>query len=144
MKSFVVDTSVVVKWVFPEKVKEDHLPQALQLLGAIKQNAIKVYQPVHWLVETVSVIVRLQPRIAVETMELFAAMGFPVVDGPEVYSIACELAESFDHHLFDTLYHAVALFRGNTQLVTADEKYYRKAFKQGAIVRLADFSIFDA
>lgn len=33
MKNFVVDTSVIIKWVFPDKAKEDHLPQTLHLLG---------------------------------------------------------------------------------------------------------------
>jgi hypothetical protein len=30
-----------------------------------------------------------------------------------------------DHHLFDTLYHAVALEHGDAVLVTADDRYRR-------------------
>ena len=143
MKSFTVDTSVVIKWIFPERINEDHLPQALSLLKVIKQGGVKVAQPPHWLAEASAVIVRLQPKIAEEAVNLLSAMEFPVIDVLEVYQIACRLAERLDHHLFDTLYHAVALYTGNSQFITADEKYYKKAFKQGAILRLVDFSIFD-
>jgi hypothetical protein len=42
------------------------------------------------------------------------------------------------HHLFDTLYHAVALEEQAT-LVTADEVYFGKAKDLGAIQLLGDF-----
>lgn len=143
MKSFVVDASVIIKWIFPEKANEEHLPQALNLLKAIKQNAAKIIQPPHWLAEAAAVIVRLQPKIAEEAINLLNALEFPIIETLEVYQTACRLSTRLDHHLFDTLYHATALCRTNTTLITADEQYYRKAHHQGAIVRLADFSIFD-
>jgi len=40
MKSMVIDTSVVVKWIFPQQVREDHIPQALSLLRDIKRGSI--------------------------------------------------------------------------------------------------------
>lgn len=140
MKSFVIDASVVVKWVFPERVEEDHLPQALNLLGLIQQGAVKILQPPHWLAEASAVIVRLQPKIAQQAVNLLSMMQFPVVDTPEIYHIACGLSEKFKHHIFDTLYHAVAIYNGNTQFITADDKYYQKTNKQGSILRLADFT----
>lgn len=143
MKSFVVDASVTIKWIFPGRAGEDYLPQAINLLRAIKQGAIKILQPLHWLIETTAVVVRLQPKIAIETVNLMHAMEFPIVDTPEITCLASELSERYNHHLFDTLYHAVALYSGNTQLITADEQYYKKAFKEGSIIRLADFSIFN-
>jgi len=143
MRVYTIDSSVIIKWIFPEKTEENHVPQALLLLRAIKQNTIKVLQPTHWLAETIAVIVRLQPEIAGESIDLLSAMEFPVINIPEVYQLACQLSERYEHHLFDTLYHAVALYSGNAQFVTADEKYYRKTYKQGAIVRLDEFSSFD-
>jgi hypothetical protein len=44
-----------------------------------------------------------------------------------------------NHHLFDTLYHAVGLQAPNATLITADERYYRKAEPLGHIVLLEDF-----
>ncbi len=143
MRCFVIDASVIIKWIFPEKTEEEHLPQAISLLQIIKQNKVKVLQPPHWLAEVAAVIVRLQPKIAGETIELLNMMEFPVINEPKIYQIACQLSERFKHHLFDTLYHAVAIFSDNTQFITADNQYYQKAAAQGAILRLADFSIFE-
>lgn len=142
MKFFTVDASVIIKWIFPE-AREDHLPQALSLLKGIKIGEINVLQPPHWLAEVVAVIARLQPKIVEESISLLNAMEFQVIDAPEIYHIACQLSEKFNHHLFDTLYHAVAIYNGNAKFITADDQYYKKTFKKGNIVRLADFSIFD-
>lgn len=141
MMSFVIDASVIVKWIFPERAEEEHLPQALQLLYAIRQGAIKVLQPPHWLAETAAVIVRLRPKIANNAIELLDAMDFPIFNDSDMYRVACRLSERYSHHLFDTLYHAVALESGHAQFVTADKNYYQKAAKQGAIIYLGDFSM---
>ncbi len=143
MKSFVIDASVIIKWVFPDRAEEDHTSQAINLLRTIKQGTVKVLQPPHWLAEVAAVIVRLQPKIANETIDLLNMMEFPVINVPEIYQIACQLSEHFKHHLFDTLYHAVAIYNGNTQFITADDQYYRKTVKKGSILHLGDFSIFD-
>lgn len=138
MKSVVIDANVIVKWIFPERTDEDHQSHAIYLLHAIKQGHIKVVQPPHWLAEVTAVVVRLQPSIAHEAVDLLCALEFPVLKEPEIYQLACKLSEQFNHHLFDTLYHATALHRGFT-FVTADDKYYRKASKIGGILRLADY-----
>jgi hypothetical protein len=44
-----------------------------------------------------------------------------------------------NHHLFDTLYHAVALEHEDALLVTADDRYYRKAEHYGTIAVLRDW-----
>lgn len=143
MRTVVVDASVIIKWIFPEKKEEEHLPQALHLLHAIRQAKVKVLQPAHWLAECIAVIVRLKPQIANEVIDLLDAMNFSTLDTPEVYRLASQLAEQYRHHLFDTLYHAVALENGyGTQFITADKLYYKKSSKKGSIIYLGDFSIF--
>ena len=57
---------------------------------------------------------------------------------PETYATALDLAVRHRHHLFDTLYHAVALHTPGAVLVTADERYYNKARLEGQIALLAD------
>jgi len=52
---------------------------------------------------------------------------------------ACHLAIETQQHLFDTLYHAVALESTDTVLVTADETYRKKAQNMGHIQALSDF-----
>ena len=44
------------------------------------------------------------------------------------------------HHLFDTLYHAVAMQNPDATLVTADRRYYDKARSEGQIIMLADWN----
>lgn len=63
------------------------------------------------------------------------------MDTPEIYATACDLSRTLNHHLFDTLYQAVALHLDDAVLVTADERYYQKARDRGKISLLADFDI---
>ena len=58
-----------------------------------------------------------------------------------VYETAMALADRHKRHLFDTLYHALALATPGAQFVTADEAYWRKARAERAIVRLTDFAV---
>ena len=64
-------------------------------------------------------------------------MELRVRNDGEVYRTACRLAHELQHHLFDTLYHAVALETEAAVLVTADSRYWRKARRFGAIEPLA-------
>lgn len=84
---------------------------------------------------------RLDPQGAVEAVGLLVALEFPAAGGLDLYRRACHLAVTLDQHLFDTLYHAVALTQPETLLVTADERYYRKGVNLGGIVRLKDFQL---
>jgi len=52
-----------------------------------------------------------------------------------------DLAIHCRHHLFDTLYHAVALNTAGATLVTADRRYYEKASGFGRMTLLADFKL---
>lgn len=67
-------------------------------------------------------------------------LEFTIQNNPETYQLASELAIKLNHHLFDTLYHAVALKQGVT-LVTADKKYYQKAKDFGNIALLSDYQV---
>ena len=67
-------------------------------------------------------------------------MNLRVEASPEIYLIACDLARALNHHVLDTLYHAVALTLSDTVLVTADARYERNARRRGAIVLLRDLS----
>ena len=141
MTTLVLDASVVVKWIFADHPQELHVPQALRILQQIKNAHVTVVQPPHWLAEVVAVMARLDPGIAREVESLLYAMEVPVADDEEVYRWACDLAIKLRQHVFDTLYHAVALTTSGALLVTADEQYFRKASHLGQIVRLIDFRL---
>ncbi len=139
MSLTVVDASVAVKWIFPDAPGEDEGEQALALLDEIRDRRLDVLQPPHWLAEVSAVVTRLSPAVAEETISFLIAMELSVADTPEVYLRASELAAALNHHLFDTLYHAVALCTPDTTLLTADMSYYRKAKDLGSIAKLSDF-----
>lgn len=134
----VVDASVVVKWALRDPVAEPDTDRALALLQEIRAGRVEPVQPLHWLVETIAVVSRLRPKLAPQALSLLEVMELPVLDRPEVYRTAVDLAIRLDHHLFDTLYHAVAL-ESEALLVTADKNYFRKVRGEGTVRRLADW-----
>ena len=141
MTTVVLDASVIVKWIFADCAEEPYSLQALQILQFIKESRLSVVQPPHWLAEVAAVTVRLESQRARQAVSLLHALEFPVSVGVEIYQKACELSASLNQHMFDTLYHAVALSKPGAVLVTADEQYYRKAYKAGRIVRLREYSL---
>ncbi|MDP9132784.1 MAG: type II toxin-antitoxin system VapC family toxin [Nitrospirota bacterium] len=141
MTRLVIDASVVVKWLLPQREDEADVEQALKLLAGVRTGHVRVHQPVHWLAETAAVLVRLSPATAAADVADLYAMNLPVESGPEIYFVACELARALNHHVFDTLYHAVALTLPDTMLVTADARYERTTRRRGAIVLLREVAL---
>lgn len=133
----VVDASVVIKWLLPQRDETDGR-LAVQLWNRVGAGHLQLVQPPHWLAEVAAVVARLSPATAADDIRDLHALEIAVSHSLQVYDTACELAISLNHHLFDTLYHAVALELG-ARLVTADERYYTKAEERGCIVRLAEF-----
>ncbi|CUS32372.1 type II toxin-antitoxin system VapC family toxin [Candidatus Nitrospira nitrificans] len=141
MTRFVLDASVVVKWLVPDRPEESDAFHALQILHLIKSSRLPVIQPPHWLAEVAAVIARLEPKRARTAVSLLFTLEFPISSGMDLYLKACDLSDSLKQHLFDTLYHAVALTEPDTILITADDRYYRKAASAGHIVRLKNFTL---
>jgi predicted nucleic acid-binding protein len=136
----VIDASVIVKWIFPSPEEEPDASRALELLAALGEGAITAIEPPHWLAEVSAVVSRRSPARATEVIRLLYSMGLSVVDDLEIYERAARLASETRQHVFDTLYHAVALTRPDASLVTADEHYYRAAKRAGRLIRLADLA----
>lgn len=141
MMTVVLDASVIIKWVFADRAEESHSFHALQILQLITEARLAVVQPPHWLSEVAAVIARLDPGRARRAVSLLYALEFPVIADVEIYQKACDLSSSLTQHVFDTLYHAVALHESEATLITADERYYRRAHRLGRIVRLQDFTL---
>ena len=131
----VVDASVVVKWFLPDASREPDADRAAALLRAIGEGRVDLLQPSHWLAEVAAVIARLRPKIAAEAIDLLDSMELATAADAELYKRASRLAQELDQHLFDTLYHALAL-ENDALLVTSDDRYLRKAGRLGNIVAL--------
>jgi len=130
----VLDASVVLKWLFNDPGSEPLTREATELVE-IAIDRHQVLQPVHWLAEVAAVLARKTPETAQQSIELLDALGWKTVNTLDVMSRACRLSIELDHHLFDTLYHALALDRG-ALLVTGDQRYLTKAQSIGQVCAL--------
>lgn len=132
----VLDASVVLKWLLEDPAREPDTDKASAIIESVVRGRLEILQPVHWLAEVAAVAARLTPQTAVADVEMLTALQFPTTDDPNVMRRATSLAIETGHHLFDTLYHAVALEHENTLLVTADERYYLRGERYGTIAAL--------
>ncbi len=136
----VIDASVAIKWFLSFKPDEDHADLALNLLAQIAQGDLKLVQPPHFIAEVAAVLARLKPDEAQDDLLDLLNIAQRILDTPEIHATALELAIRHQHHLFDTLYHAVALHTPGATLITADRRYYDKAKAEGRIVLLAEWA----
>lgn len=135
----VIDASVIIKWFVNNPLIEENTEQALEILQLIKVGRISVVQPIHWKIEVIAVLCRLHSQTINEYIALLDILQFDVKDNSMVNQQAAKLAEQHQHHLFDTLYHAVAI-EESVMLVTADKKYFNKVSdKQDSIVLLSQW-----
>lgn len=141
MIRYVIDASVAIKWLVPENPEEQDVPQALALLDALKNSDIIFYQPAHWEAEVAGVLSRISRATAVKKIVALRSLTFNRVNDTTVYATACDLAIHLNHHLFDTLYHAVALHTPEATLITADQRYFNKAQSIGQMVQLRDLNL---
>ncbi len=139
----VVDASVAVKWFVDADwaLREDHVEPALMLLRAFAEGDVDLLQPPHFLAEVAAVLARLKPqgvrRDLADLLDLDIAWSEPA----RALDTAVDLAMRLDQHLFDTLYHALALDTPGAVLVTADRRYFEKARRFGRISWLPDFDV---
>ena len=139
MNLYVIDASVAVKWFIADATVETDVDRALQLLASAQRDEARFLQPPHWVSEVTAVLVRLAPKTVRSSVEALMALAFvKTANDVDHYQRAISLALKLDHHLFDTLYHAVALEEKAT-LITADRKYYDKAKRLGSVLMLEEF-----
>ncbi|GJL60871.1 MAG: hypothetical protein NPIRA03_37280 [Nitrospirales bacterium] len=79
-------------------------------------------------------LTRLAPKQSIRMLQTFLAMELPITMEWDVYEQACCQSVDLNHHLFDTLYHSVALQYSDTLFITADTQYFRNAAKLGQLI----------
>ena len=135
----VIDASAVIKWLLNGDPGEQDVAKAEAILALLTAGDAQAFQPLHWKVEALSVVARRAPEKIGEAFKLLFETPVETVDGFEANVKAAEIAASLNHHMFDTLYHAVAL-QCDATLITADEAYFAKAYRRGSIKLLANFT----
>ncbi len=131
----VLDSCVVLKWFLNDRPEEKHVAAAMEIFHRVQVGQDQIVQPVHWCAEVLSVLAKIEPAILEEAVDLIDFVAFPLADSWTIYKRAAKLSIELNHHLFDTLYHAVALEHG-AEFITADKKYFNKAHKLGSITLL--------
>lgn len=134
----VLDASVCLKWYLSERTNEAHSDIARAMLSHAREGRVKLRQPAIWQSEIAAVLAREMPTLAGTLIQSMQGLQADIVDDAVVMLRAIELSVKTNHHLFDTIYHAIAIEHG-IDLVTADEHYYRKAHKLGHILLLRDW-----
>ena len=134
----VVDASVALKWFLRGQPTEAHVAQAEAVEAATEQGATELYAPIHWIAEVIFVLARTKPGSVDDALLVLHDARPIMISGAPVLKRAADLSVALNHHLFDTLYHAVALKAG-ALLVTADEAYFNKAKELGGLQLLGDF-----
>jgi len=139
MSRVVVDASVAIKWLVPFRPDEADVDKALALFEQIARFDVTMIQPPHFIAEVMAVITRLEPDYAGDIFVAVNDLEMDSSEQPKTYQTAIRLSVELKHHLFDTLYHAVALNASDITLITVDETYYRKAQGYGQILLLKDY-----
>lgn len=141
MRPVVADASVALKWFIGARPGEGDVEAALGLLRAAADRRLVLIQPPHFVAEVCAVLVRESPDTAHRDLADLLDLSMQVRAEPGTYALAMTLAQRHRQHVFDTLYHALALKTDEAVLVTADERYERQARVEGRIVRLRDFAL---
>lgn len=140
MATWVIDASVILKWLLADPDTDADTAAATALMASLVAGQHELVQPVHWLAEIAAVMARLSPETAADDVLQLRAMEWPVADDAQVWTRAVQLALDTRQHVFDTLYHAVALELPNATLVTADERYRIPGARFGRIIALRDWA----
>lgn len=104
----------------------------MALFERVRRGDDDVIQPVHWCAEVMAVLARTNADRLDVAAELLRFLDFHVADDWTLYQRAARMSVAYQHHLFDTLYHAVAL-ENAAELVTADRKHFNKTRSLGSI-----------
>ena len=137
----VVDASVALKWFFRDRADETDVPEALDILRGYVDGRHCLVQPAHFQAEVCGVLARQHGASVREDLRDLLELRIPTRDDELVMWRAMQLSAQLDHHLFDTLYHALALETDGAVLVTADETYFRKAAALGRLMPLSAWTV---
>ena len=118
---WVLDASVALKWLFADRADEPLVALAIALLQRFRTGEDRFLCPLHFIAEVAAVLARKSPDTANDSVNDLLTMTWETMADEVVSRRAIALANTLNHHLFDTLYHAIALVHGTT-LATADAK----------------------
>ena len=131
-----------LKWVLPSRFEESHSREALDILDCIQMaTAGRDFSHLTGLPRVAAVLATARSGAVRRSRYLLYSFELPAMVDLAVYRRAVQIAASLCEHVFDTLYHAVAIQQSNTVLVTADERTIVRPPGLGKVVRLQEFEL---
>jgi predicted nucleic acid-binding protein len=125
VKKYVVDASVILKWVLGDEKEEDQ-SSAMKLLYAWGEGRCELAAPSLWIYETGNILALLLNEDAQEKMELLMGLGIQNADClPTMSNMIFSWMREKKVTFYDAAYLAAA-HNLNAVLVTADQSFARK------------------
>lgn len=135
MTSYVLDASVILKWVVGDDRESDQ-GRALSLLNAWVGGAVDLSAPSIWQYEVGNFLGRELPEQAVEKMQILHNLGLGGVElTPSFYQRCFQWMKEKGVTFYDAAYLAAA-FELEAILVTADARFFRKMGRMDRICLL--------
>jgi len=138
MKKYIVDASVILKWVLEKEKEPDH-DKATGLLHAWVSGEVGIAAPSLWTYEVANVLGRALPDEAEQKMELLLDLQISVVDCSEQMVRQC-FTWMKEHQItfYDAAYLAAA-YEIDALLLTSDEKFRAKMKNDERICLLRNY-----
>lgn len=140
MKTYVVDASVILKWVLGDEREADQ-EHAMALLHAWGEGRCELAAPSLWVYEAGNILGRLLDKAAQEKMEMLLGLGIQSIEPTPgmtkmIFSWMTKNAVTF----YDAAYLAAA-HGCDAVLVTADQAFARKMGDDKHLCLLQDLAL---
>jgi predicted nucleic acid-binding protein len=137
MKRFVVDASVILKWILGTEHEPDHA-RAMELLNAWVNDQVEIMAPTLWEYEVGNFLGRDFPEEASRKMALLLNLRITNVHLNErTHTLCFSWMKQNGVTFYDAAYLAVAVGAEGI-LVTADERFASKMRNQASVCLLKD------
>jgi predicted nucleic acid-binding protein len=140
MKTYIVDASVILKWVMEKENEPDH-DKAAGLLHTWVSGAVRIAAPGLWTYEVANILGRALPDEADQKMKLLLDLKINVVDCSQQMIHQCfTWMKEHPVTFYDAVYLAAA-YAIDAVLLTGDEKFREKMKNNNLICLLKDLSL---
>lgn len=125
MKKYILDASVILKWVLEKEKEPDH-DKATGLLYAWLRGEVGIAAPGLWIYEVANILGRALPDEANQKMKLLLDLQIDMVDCSEQMCRQCFVwMKKHQVTFYDAAYLAAA-YATDSVLLTSDEKFREK------------------
>lgn len=125
MKNYIVDASIILKWVLEKEKEPDH-DKAAGLLHDWLRGAVRIGAPSLWIYEVANILGRALPDEAVQKMKLLLDLQMNVVECSQHMTQQCfTWMKEHQVSFYDAAYLAAA-YATDAVLLTSDEKFREK------------------